>query len=161
MRDLYNIIKWRELPKIFRYKKIYQYIIDDDFSIDCSIVRTSQKSNSKMSVNNILKYNLVKNVIKPSDVSLPFTAWWKNISKNKSAEVTVKNAYKYFKSIKESKVFENSMSYEIETELIYNTVENVAKFEKDGDQVAVIRNKLISFFKYITILFNVIKIHFI
>jgi hypothetical protein len=157
IKELFLASKWREIPKVFRYKKIYQFVSTEGFSIDCSIVRSSQLNNQKMSVNDILKHGLVRQVIKPDDVSEPFGKWWNKLKINKKAEVMVKNAYTFFKSVKESKVFENTMKYELEVEYIGNTEDEKKVFNGLKDKQPYIRNKLISLFKYIGILLQCIQ----
>jgi hypothetical protein len=157
IKELFLPSKWREIPKVFRYKKIYQFISTEGFSIDCSIVRSSQLNNRKMSVNEILKYGLVRQVIKPDDVTEPFGKWWNKLKTNKQAEVMVKNAYTFFKSVRESKVFENTMKYELEVEYIGNTEEEKKVFNSLKDKQPYIRNKLISLFKYIGILLQCVQ----
>lgn len=159
IRDLMNPVKWRDIPKVYRYKKIYQYITKEGFSIDCSIVRSSQKNNSKMTVAEILKHNMTKNIIKPIDVSETFSKWWNKVKEDQNSEVLVKNSYTFFKSIKESHVFENTMTYEIETEFIGNTPDNLKIFNTldANKQLLYIRDKLITLFRYISILLQAIQ----
>jgi hypothetical protein len=160
IKSLFLSTKWREIPKVFRYKKIYQYITKDGFSIDCSIVRSSQLNNQKLTVNEVLKNGLVRQVIKPDDVSEPFGKWWNKLKTNKQAEVLVKNAYTFFKSVKESKVFENIMKYELEVEYIGNTEEEKKKFNTLKDKQSYIREKLLHLFKYISILLQCVHSSF-
>jgi hypothetical protein len=157
IKELFLPSKWREIPKVFRYKKIYQFVSEDGFSIDCSIVRSSQLNNQKMTVNEILKHGLVRQVIKPDDVSEPFGKWWAKLKNNKQAEVMVKNAYTFFKSVKESKVFENIMKYELEVEYIGNTEEEKKAFNSLKDKQPYIRQKLLALFKYIGTLLQCIQ----
>jgi hypothetical protein len=160
IKELFLPSKWREIPKVFRYKKIYQFVSKEGFSIDCSIVRSSQLNNQKMTVNEILKHGLVKQVIKPEDVSEPFGKWWNKLKTNKTAEVIVKNAYTFFKSVKESKVFENLMKYELEVEYVGNTEEEKKNFNALKDKQLYIRDKLITLFKYIGTLLQCIQSSF-
>lgn len=158
IKDLFNAKKWREIPKVFRYKKIYQYKTNDGYSIDCSIVRSSQSNDNKLTVEEILKRGLVRNVIKPIDVSEGFKQWWSKVSQNKSSMVAVKNVYSYFKSVKESKVFENTMNYEIEVEYIGNTEEMRSSYKNPKtDQQTVVRSLLIGLIKYMTIILQCIQ----
>jgi hypothetical protein len=157
IKELFLPSKWREIPKVFRYKKIYQFVTDTGFSIDCSIVRSSQLNNQKMTVNEILKHGLVRQVIKPDDISESFGKWWNKLKTNKQSEVMVKNAYTFFKTVKESKVFENMMKYEIEVEYIGNDESEKKKFTGLKDKQPYIREKLLGLFKYIGILLQCIQ----
>lgn len=157
IRDLLESKNWREIPKIFRYKKIYQYVMPNEYSIDCSIVRSSQMNNTKLTINEILKRNLVSKVIKPDDVNLSFNKWWNKIKRDKEQKVLVSNVYTFFKSIKESKVFENTITYEIEVEYIGNTNENKKKYSLDLKKDEIISNNLKKKLKYITIILQCIQ----
>ncbi len=111
---------WAEIPKIFRYKKIYEHIAmpAQDFSIDCSIVRSSGFEDRDLTVKEVMSRDLFNKVIKPADEKAPFGEWWKRIVKTPDAVVKVRNVNVYYKTIKESKVFENDFIYEVEIEYL-------------------------------------------
>jgi len=113
---------WRELQKIFRYKKTYRFTTMPDrmFCIDCSIVRSSGFEDRELTIREVLARDLFHNVIKPRDDKTPFGEWWKAISKTPDAMVKVRNVNVYYKTIKESRVFENDFLYEVEVE--YNSM---------------------------------------
>jgi len=113
---------WRDLQKIFRYKKTYRFITMPDrmFSVDCSIVRSSGFEDRELTIREVLARDLFHNVIKPRDDKTPFGEWWKAISKTPDAMVKVRDVNVYYKTIKESRVFENEFLYEVEVE--YNTM---------------------------------------
>lgn len=108
---------WQEIPKVFRYKKSYQHLTMPDrmFSLDCSIVRTSGFEDRELSVREVLNRDLFHNVV-PADEKIPFAEWWKQISKNPEAKVKVRDVNIYYKTIKESRVFERDFLYEVEVE---------------------------------------------
>lgn len=151
VKDLFNAVKWREMPKIFRYKKIYQYKTNEGFNIDCSVVRSSNVSNNEMTIQDILDKGLMRKVIKPKDVTESFTSWWKKISANKSNKVMVKNTYSFFKSIKESKVLENSFNYEVEVEYVNNMNKTTKEIQEEIIQY------IIKFIKYISLILQCIQ----
>ena len=114
---------WKDLPKVFRYKTTYHFVsIDGNFSLDCSIVRSSSHGNREITVAEAIEGELVKNVIQPPDEKMPFMDWWKRISKVPTAKVMVREVGIYFKNVKESKVFDNNLLYEVEVEFIGNKV---------------------------------------
>jgi SAM-dependent methyltransferase len=109
---------WREIPKVFRYKKLHRYYTMPDrmFSIDCSIVRSSGVEYREMSVRDVLDQDLIQNVIKPTDEKEPFSVWWKTQIRNPGALVRVSDVNIHYKTLKESRVFENDYQYEVEIE---------------------------------------------
>lgn len=124
---------WKNIPKVFRYKKIYQYIsLDGNFSIDCSVVKSSNFEDNLMSIKDIFEKDLIQNVMKPLEEKAPFKDWWEKVSKNKSNKVKVRNLQVYYKSIKESKVFENDILYEVEIEYIGNKKEIILNNKKNN-----------------------------
>ena len=131
---------WKELPKIFRYKSTYTFVsADGQFSLDCSIVRSSSAETRELSVEEVLQRNLFSNVVKPADVKLSFGEWWKQVSANPAAVVFVEEAGLYFKSVKESRIFENVMQYEIEVEFIGNKI-----ISKDDTKAYIMRQAYIN-----------------
>ena len=117
-----NLLKnWENIPKVFRYKKIYQYVsIDGNFSIDCSVVKSSNFEDNYLSIEEVLDKDLINNVLMPEDSKDPFKVWWKKTSRNLKNKVKVRKLQVYYKSIKDSKVFENNILYEVEIEYIGN-----------------------------------------
>ena len=113
--------EWKNIPKVFRYKKIYQYISKDgNYEIDCSIVKSSNFEDSLMTVKEVLEKDLFNKVIKPTDEKLSTKEWWKKTSKNLSNKASVRKTNVYYKNIKDSNVFENEILYEVEVEYIGN-----------------------------------------
>lgn len=109
---------WREIPKVFRYKKLHRYFTMPDrmFSIDCSIVRSSGVEYREMSVRDVMDQDLIQNVVKPADEKAAFSAWWKTQIQTPGAMVRVRDVNVYYKTLKESRVFENDYQYEVEIE---------------------------------------------
>ena len=138
---------WTNLPKSFRLKKTFQFEHEDgDFNIDLSIV---SQSNNKETVGNILDKKMLSNVIKPQNVSEPFSTWWEKISKNLENMVEVRDSNKYYKSIKESRVLENTnYQYEFEVEWTGNKKEN--KLENPTERREFITNTIKKFLLQIT-----------
>lgn len=158
---------WKDLPKVFRYKKSYHFVSADSlFSLDCSIVRTSSVSNREMTVEEVIEGDLLSKVQKPVDEKMPFIDWWKRISKNPKAHVMVQKAGLYFKSVKESRVFENTLTYEIEVEFVGNKVtvpgDNTSyllrqKYLAEKDKEAMLAGLFGNMFKYIGIVLQCVQ----
>lgn len=110
---------WNKIPKSFRLKKTYHFQHDDDdFRIDLSIV---SQSFSKETVGYVLEHRLTNNVIKPKAVKEQFSIWWESVSKNLDNTVELYNSHKYYKTLKESRVLENTnYQYEFEVEWLGN-----------------------------------------
>lgn len=116
IRDLLR--DWRDIQKMFRYKKSYRFITMPDrmFFIDCSIVRSSGFEDRELPVKEVLARDLFHNVVKPVEEKAPFGEWWKKVSKNLDTMVKVRDVNIYYKSMKESRVLENEFLYEVEIE---------------------------------------------
>lgn len=153
--------QWEKLPKVFRYKKQYSYqTLDKEFSIDCAIVKTSSVETKELSVEEVLKRKLEKNVIKPNEERLPYKEWWFSVKKNKEALVKVRNVNKYYSTIKESKLFSNVFSYEVEIEYLGNKkVESKKDFidSKDDDKTKRITSTFGNYFKYIGVILQCLQ----
>ena len=110
---------WSNLKKAFRLKKTFTFTHDDeDFKIDLSIV---SQSFSKETVATVLDKNLVHKVIKPKTETKRFDEWWSDISKNLDNMVELQDSYRYYNTIKESRVLENTnYKYEFEVEWLGN-----------------------------------------
>lgn len=131
---------WRDIPKVFRYKKQHRYITMPDrmFSVDCSIVRTSGYEDREMAVKDIIEQELVNTVVKPLDEKASFSEWWKTQIRTPGAMVKVRNVNIYYKTLKESRVFENDYLYEVEIEFL-----NDATTPGDGTLPKTIRQEYI------------------
>ena len=151
--------EWKDIPKCYRYKKTFSFIHqDDDFKLDLSIIKTSNNSDQYLTINEINKLNLFKNVTKPYEVTVPFKEWWNKISKDKSAKVLVKNVNMFYKNIKESRVFNNSPIYEVEVEYIKNkNADLIPKFKNFKEEENYLNLELKKYFKIIGILLQAIQ----
>lgn len=159
---------WRDIPKVFRYKKLHKYVTMPDrmFSIDCSIVRTSGYEDRDMSIREVLDQDLMNNVIKPADEKSAFSEWWKTQVKNPSALVKVRDVNIYYKALKESRVFENDYIYEVEIEFhndattpgegtLPKTIRQ--EYVEAGDKEAFVLGIFTKFFKQIGIVLQCIQ----
>ena len=154
IRDL--ISDWKTIPKIFRYKKIYSYFsIKNDFKIDVSIIKSSIKKEQLLTVQEVINRNLQYKVVKPENIRMSFYEWWDDISKNKNNKVKVKDISIYYKTIEDSRVFENKQDYELEVEYINN--KNDIKFETPKDIKNFINNQFNEYFKHIGILLQAMQ----
>jgi hypothetical protein len=158
---------WKDLPKVFRYKKSYHFIsVDGMFSLDCSIVRTSSVATREITVEEVIEGDLLSKVQQPADEKMSFIDWWKRISKNPKSHVMVQNTGLYFKSVKESRVFENPLTYEVEVEFVGNKIlapgDNTAymlrqKYLSEKDKDAMLVGLFGGIFKYIGIILQCVQ----
>jgi len=121
---------WKDLNKIYRYKKIYKfYTLKDNqvdlFSIDCSVVRNSSFDDVMMSKYDVGKKDLFNNVVKPKDDKRQFIEWWQSLKGNDM--VQVRNIQTYHKTLKASKCFEADLEYELEIEFHQEKILNYYK----------------------------------
>lgn len=153
--------QWENLPKVFRYKKQYSYqTLDKEFSIDCAIVKTSSVETKELSIEQVLKQGLEKQVLKPDEERIPFKDWWFSVKKNPETLVKVKDVNKYYKSIKESKLFNNVFSYEVEIEYLGNKKTGVKKDfvdAKEEEKTKLIHSTFVNYFRYIGIVLQCLQ----
>ena len=111
---------WKELGKIYRYKKTYRFMTTKSnqkklFSIDCSVVRNSSFEDIMMTKSEVVKKDLFHNVVKPREDKRQFIEWWKSITP--TTQVQVRHIQTFHKTLKASKCFEAALEYELEIEL--------------------------------------------
>ena len=121
---------WRELDKIYRYKKTYRFFTNKPnqlglFSIDCSVVRNSSFADVMMTKEEVMKSDLFHNVVKPREDKRAFIVWWKSLSSKD--QVKVRHVQIYHKTLKASKCFEAQLEYELEIELHQDKILNYYK----------------------------------
>ena len=137
------------MPKNYRYKKIFTFEKKTkDFQIDVSIVKSSMNIDKFLSVKDILEQHKLRDVAKPQDVKMSFHAWWDSIKNKPNEMVKIANSSNYFKNIKESQVFTNIPSYEVEVEYIKNK-SIIPKFKNMIERKEYINGEFINFFKEI------------
>jgi hypothetical protein len=144
------IREWGNEVKNYRYKKTFSFIKKtNDFQIDISIVKSSTNIDRFITVDEVIKHNLLRAVAMPSDVRMPFSVWWKSIENNPNEKVMVRNGDNYYKTIKESKVFTNAPTYEIEVEYIHNKTTVKPKFKNLDAKKEYITKEFMGFFRII------------
>jgi hypothetical protein len=140
---------WDNEPKNFRYKKTFSFIKKTkDFQIDVSIVKSSSNLDRFLTVKEIIDNKLMNYVVKPTEVR-DFVGWWKSIEDKPTEKVMVRNASNYYKNIKDSSVFTNIPTYEVEVEYIKNKTQNKPKFKNVDEKNKYINDDFVGFFKYI------------
>lgn len=119
---------WTNKLKVFRYKKRYSFITNDNnFRFDFSIIKSSKKimessSDKTMKKENVSEFQK-KFVMMPTDVlDKSFTEWWEDLPDD--AMVTLKGK-KFDKmvaqrTLQDSKTLINDQEYEVELEYIGN-----------------------------------------
>jgi hypothetical protein len=118
IRDLLE--KWHEVPKFFRYKKIFTFETTDGlFRNDLAIVKESKKEIKEMTVADVRKYNLEDLLVKP-DNERNLRDWWNGIRNQSRTMVKVANQAIYYQSFQKSGTLENKPYYEIEVEYLGN-----------------------------------------
>jgi len=142
---------WNTEMKDFRYKKTFAFQKKTkDFQIDVSIVKSSTLiDNRYISVKEVQDNNLIKYVIKPSDIKDYFQVWWKSIENKPDFKVKVKGSLNYYKTVKESAVFTNIPTYEAEIEYIKNKKFGKQKFKNITEKKDYIQGEYVNFFKQI------------
>lgn len=144
------IYQWPNEVKNYRYKKTFSFTKKTgDFQIDISIVKSSICIDRFITVDEVIKNNLLRSVIKPAEIRMPFSAWWKTIENKPNEKVMVRNGDSYYKNIKESKVFTNTPTYEIEVEYIHNKTTVKPKFKNLDAKKEYINKEFIGFFRVI------------
>jgi hypothetical protein len=139
---------WSNLKKAFRLKKTFTFTHDDgDFKIDLSIV---SQSFSKETVSTVLDRNLEYKVIKPKSAeNQKFDEWWGDISKKLDNVVELQDSNRYYRTIKESRVLENTnYRYEFEVEWLGN--KNPPVLSNPGKKREYINNVIQKFLLQIT-----------
>lgn len=111
---------WLDVPKFFRYKKIFTFeTIDGLFRNDLAIVKESKKEVREFTIAEIKKLNLEDQIIKPSNVN-NFREWWNKMKMDSKNKVKVGNQPVYYQSFQKSGTLENKPYYEIEVEYLGN-----------------------------------------
>lgn len=146
-----NIIReWPNEVKNYRYKKTFSFIKKTgDFQIDISIVKSSISIDRFITVDEVIKNNLLRSVVKPVDTKTNFMSWWKSIENKPNEKVMVRSGDNYFKNIKESSVFTNTPTYEVEAEYIHNKTTAKPKFKNLDAKKDYIQKEFIGLFRVI------------
>lgn len=142
---------WSSLEKSFRRKKTFSFTHDEsNFRLDLSIV--TQNDFEKVSVDYVLKNNLLRKVIPENNPNESFNQWWSNIKKNPENLVKIEDHDNYYTTLKESKILENKdYRYEFEVELIDKESKNLNndKYQKLEDHLEELYDQ---FTKIITVI---------
>ncbi len=137
------------LSKNYRYKKTFTFEKKTkDFQIDISIVKSSINIDKMITVKEILEQNKLRDIEKPQDVKVSFPVWWNSIKDNPNEMVKVSNSSNYFKNIKESQVFTNLPTYEVEVEYIKNK-SIIPKLKNMTERKEYVNGEFVNFFKEI------------
>lgn len=148
VRDIQR--EWSDVMKNFRYKKTFSFLHKDNaFQIDVSIVKASTTIDRFITVEEVIKNNLLRSVVMPKDVKMGFGTWWRSIEKRPDEKVLIRNGSDYFKTIKESGVFTNAPSYEVEVEYIRNKTVEKPRFKNIEARKEYITREYQGFFRYI------------
>jgi hypothetical protein len=144
MRDLSNELK------NYRYKKTFSFIKKSgDFQIDVSIVKSSTNIDRFVIVKDVIDNKLFRFVIPPKENKKGFSVWWKEMEDKPNEKVMVRNASSYYKNLKESEVFTNIPSYEVEVEYINSKKITRNAFKNLETRKAWIQTEFQNFFKQI------------
>jgi len=147
------IREWNDILKNYRYKKTFSFIKKTgDFQIDISIVKSSTNIDRFITVEEVIKNNLLRFVAKPTDAkyqSMHFSAWWKTVENKPNEKVMVRNGSSFYKNIKESNVFTNAPTYEIEVEYIRNKTTAKPKFKNIEAKKEYLQKEFMGFFRII------------
>jgi len=142
--------EWSNELKNYRYKKTFTFMKKTgDFKIDISIVKSSITIDRFLTVKEVIDGNHFKSITKPIDEKKGFVEWWKSIENDINHKVMVRGGSSYFKTIKESNVFSNVPTYEVEVEYIHNKTTNKPKFKNIDAKKEYIKNEFINFFRVI------------
>jgi hypothetical protein len=137
------------ISKNYRYKKIFSFEKKTkDFQIDVSIVKSSLSIDKFLSVKDIIEKHKLRDIVKPPEVKMSFHTWWDSIKDNPNEMVKISNSSNYFKTIKESQVFTNIPSYEVEVEYIKNK-SIIPKFKNITERKEYVISEFGNFFKEI------------
>jgi hypothetical protein len=124
-----DILKeWKTTYKIFRYKKRISFLTHDNmFQYDMTMIKSNKVSekgpNTTMKKRDIPNYKK-KYVAKPFHIK-NFNQWFNKFNDNDDVPMIGKSFDKlvHYKSVKQSKVFDNDLEYEIEIEYIGNKLQ--------------------------------------
>ncbi len=149
IRDIQR--EWADVHKNYRYKKTFSFVKKKgDFQIDVSIVKASTNIDRFITVEEVIKNNLIRSVIKPAESkSMGFGAWWRSIEKRPEEKVLVRNGDNFFKNIKDSNVFNNPDKYEVEVEYIKNKAIDKPRFKNIEAKQQYLTAEFQGFFRYI------------
>ena len=143
LRDMNSI------PKNYRYKKTFTFEKKTkDFQIDVSVVKSSLTIDKFLSVKDIIEKHKLRDIVKPPEVKMSFHNWWDSIKDTPTEMVKIANSSNYFKNIKESQVFTNIPSYEVEVEYIKNK-SIIPKFKNITERKEYVIAEFGNFFKEI------------
>lgn len=143
--------EWPTLMKNYRYKKTFSFIKKTgDYQIDVSIVKSSTNIDRFITVDEVIKNNLLRSVVPPVDKKKQFSSWWREMEKQPNEKVMVRNGSSFFKNIKESNVFINTPTYEVEVEYIRNkTVSEKPRFKNTEARNEFISKEFVNYFRFI------------
>ena len=148
VRDIQR--EWSDVMKNYRYKKIFSFIHKGgDFQVDVSMVKASTNIDRFITIGEVIKNNLIRSVVKPNDVKLGFGAWWRSIENRSDEKVLIRNGSDFFKNIKESGVFLNTPTYEVEVEYTRNKIGDKPRFKNADARKEYITREFQGFFRYI------------
>lgn len=148
VRDIQR--EWPDVMKNYRYKKTFSFLHKGgDFQVDVSIVKASTSIDRFITVDEVIKNNLIRSVVKPNDVRMGFGTWWRSIENRPDEKVLVRNGSNLFKNIKESGVFINAPTYEVEVEYIRNKNVDKPRFKNADAKKEYITRDFQGFFRYI------------
>ena len=148
IRDIQH--EWPTMMKNYRYKKTFSFTKKTgDFQIDISIVKSSNAIDRFLTVREVIENRLLRSVIKPDDAKQGFTTWWKSIEDQPNYKVMVRGGNSYFKTIKESNVFNEIPSYEVEVEYIHNKTGQQPRFRNIETKKEYINKEFNNYFKVI------------
>jgi len=148
VRDIQR--EWPDVMKNYRYKKTFTFLHKGgDFQVDVSIVKASTSIDRFITVEEVIKNNLIRSVVKPGDVKLGFGSWWRSIENRPDEKVLIRNGSDFFKSIKESCVFVSAPTYEVEVEYIRNKGVDKPRFKNPDARKEYITREFQGFFRYI------------
>ena len=132
--NLNNYIRdWKNVEKVFRYKKRYTFkTLDNLFQFDLTVVKSSSTrevrgENKKMLKKDVKPY-MRKYVNKPDNI-VNFDEWYSKLKDSDNVELIGKKFTKTIpkKTIGSSNVMTNKPSYEIEVEYIGNKIRSGVK----------------------------------
>jgi len=111
---------WFEVPKYFRYKKIFSFESSNGlFRSDFAIVKDSKSEIREMTVSEVRRFGYDDLVVKPEEVK-NFKEWWNRIKNQSKMIVKVADQPVYYQSFQKSGTLEAKPYYEIEVEYLGN-----------------------------------------
>ena len=149
INDILREIK--DISKTYRYKKIFSFKKkSNDFQVDISIVKSStQLDNKFLTVKEIIEQNKERDIEKPKDVKMSYYEWWDMVKDKPNELIKLRSYHNNYKNIKESCVFTNPASYEVEVEYIKNKHFMNPKFKTTSLRKDYIQGEFGNFFKEI------------